>query len=152
MELNGPAFVFAGMVLYMLARAKGVLLRFHLGSVTLLLGALFFLLSEMLHLMPTLIIGDIGFTISLLIGLLTAMLLRTPAMQLAALAGGMLLGEGLGLYMHRGSGEPALGSAALVDLWWLSAFITRGSSIMLELLLISLRKALRALNDAWRIR
>jgi hypothetical protein len=151
-RMFGPGFVLSGMTLYMLARTRGGLLKFHLLSVTLLLSALYVLLSEMLHLMPLLIVMNPSFTIALVSGVLAGMLLRLPAMQLAALAGGLLLGEGLGVYVHRGSVQTTLGSASLMDLWWMSAFVARGGSLALELLLSSLRKAYRALSDVLRWR
>ncbi|WP_159882974.1 YphA family membrane protein [Paenibacillus puerhi] len=150
LRISGSAFVFLLLFVYVLSRARGVLLRLHLASVSLLLGALYFFMTEMLHLMPSLIVWNVPLTISLLIGLLGAMLLRSPALQLAAVAGGLLIGEGLALYTHRSEGPAMLGTAALVDLWWLSAFIVRGGALMLETVVGGLRRALRVLNETLR--
>ncbi|WP_083536605.1 MULTISPECIES: hypothetical protein [unclassified Paenibacillus] len=151
-RLHGPAWVYGALFAYMWIRARGGLLRFHLLSVSMLLGALYFFLTEMLHLMPTLIIGNVPLTVSLCIGLLNAMLLRLPAMQIAAVSGGLLFGEAVGLYMHQGMAAGELGTPAFHDLWWLSAFISRAGSLVLEALAASLRRVWRMISGLLKIR
>jgi len=151
-RIHGPAWVYGALFVYMWFRARGGLLRFHLLSVSMLLGALYFFLTEMLHLMPSLIFGSVPLTVSLCIGLLNAMLLRPPAMQIAAASGGLLFGEVIGLYMQQGIAAGELGTPVFTDFWWLSVFITRASSLVLEGLAASLRRMWRMLSGMLRIR
>lgn len=133
-------------------RTKGMMLKLHVFSVALLMGSVYFFLRETLHLMPSLIVWNVQATMALFIGIIDAVLLRSAALQLAALAAALLIGEGMYLYAHRDQGELVFGTPSLLDFWWLTAFAARGYSLGLESLLAAGKKTLQLVTDTLRTR
>lgn len=127
-------------------------MRLHVFSVALLLGSVYFFLKETLHLMPSLILWSVQATTALFIGFLDAALLRSAALQMAGLAAALLVGEGFYLYSHREQGAIVFGSASFMDMWWLTVFVARGCSLVLESLLSAGRKTRKVVSNTLRIR
>ncbi|MGG1598716.1 YphA family membrane protein [Paenibacillus naphthalenovorans] len=122
-------------------RTRGMLMRFHLFSVGLLLGSVFFFLKETIHLMPAMIILNPEWTMAIINGLLVSALVRWPAFQVAALSLGLLIGEGMYAYSHREQTDMVIGHAGFQDVWWLTLYAARGSSLVLESAAAGCKKA-----------
>lgn len=122
-------------------RIRGMLLRFHLFSVGLLVGSVYFFMKETIHLMPAFIVFSPEWTMAIFNGLLVSALLRWPVFQVAALSLGLVIGEGMFAYSHRAQTDIVLGHAGFQDVWWLTLYAARGSSFALESAAAGCKKA-----------
>lgn len=120
---------------------RGGLLRLHLFSVGLLLGSVYFFMKETIHLIPAFMVLSPEWTMAIFNGLLVSALLRWPAFQVAALSLGLVIGEVMFAYSHREQSDIVLGHAGFQDVWWLTLYAARGSSLALESVVAGCKKA-----------
>ncbi|GMX65213.1 hypothetical protein Elgi_44830 [Paenibacillus elgii] len=118
--------------LWVMVRTPSFLYRFHLLSIALLLGSVYFFMRETLHLMPAVIWFSSEWTVAASVGFLAAALLRWPPLQIAGLSLGLLIGDIMLACAHREQMAMTLGQAEFQDEWWLTAFAARGCSLLLE--------------------
>lgn len=114
-----------------LYRTRGWLLRLHLLSVGLLIGSISFFLKETVRMMPHLLWLGSKLSDGILFGSLTAVLLRTPMTQLAAVSLGLLAGEGLYGISHHHDKPMVWGRPEFQDEWWMTVFFVRGFSLLM---------------------
>lgn len=133
-----PLLVFCSLLIW--SRTPGWLYRLHSLSVSLLLGSVTFFLRETLHLMPSMILINKSITTAMIIGVLSAGLTRLPLYQVANVTLGLLIGESMFLYSHREQMPLVLGGAVFQDLWWSAIFAARGSSLLLQGILVGMKK------------
>ncbi|MCZ8520556.1 MULTISPECIES: YphA family membrane protein [Paenibacillus] len=144
-ELNAVLPVLAALFLGVLLRSRGFLLKLHLLSVGLLLGSVHFFLKETLPLAPMLVLISPEWTTALLVGLLGAVLLRSPTGQIGSVTLGLLLGEAMDWYAHKEAWTGTIGGALFQDGWWLTVYAVRTSSMVVMALHRTLRSTLRFL-------
>ncbi|WP_281938244.1 hypothetical protein [Paenibacillus tyrfis] len=118
--------------LWVMVRTPSFLYRFHLLSIALLLGSVYFFMRETLHLMPAVIWFSSEWTVAASVGFLAAALLRWPPLQIAGLSLGLLIGDVMSACAHREQMAMTLGQTEFQDVWWLTAFAARGCSLLLE--------------------
>ncbi|MCP1307127.1 hypothetical protein NI000_07715 [Paenibacillus tyrfis] len=131
-RVYGCTLLLMAVSFWILVRTPSFLYRFHLLSIALLLGSVYFFLKETLHLMPAVIWFSSEWTVASSVGFLAAALLRWPPLQIAGLSLGLLIGDVMSAYAHREQMEMTLGQAEFQDEWWLTAFAARSCSLLLE--------------------
>lgn len=132
--------VVAILILGVVWRCRGIMYKMHVLSVGILLGSVSFFLQETIHLFPSMVFGSIELSMAIVVGFLVSSLIKLPAVQLAALSLGLLLGEAYFRYVHKSHIGFQLGTAILQDRWWLTVYMTRGISLLLgSLVMISKR-------------
>jgi hypothetical protein len=124
-------------------RSSGIMHRLHIVSAGLLLGSVTFFLLETIHLIPSLLLGSVELTMALLSGLLISALIKLPAVQLAVVTIGLLLGEAYFRFVHKDLIGFQLGTADLQDRWWLTLYVTRLVSLLLASIALLCRKSIR---------
>lgn len=122
-------------------KVTGALLRYHLLSVGMLLGSVYFFMMETIHLFPSIILFSAEWTTASITGFLAAVLLRSPILQIAGMTLGLIIGEGLIIYLHKEQMAMVWGDEAFQDVWWLALYAARGSSLILQSILLGGKKA-----------
>ncbi|WP_426453544.1 YphA family membrane protein [Paenibacillus sp. S-38] len=141
--VNGIVLILTVLAGAVLLRSPGVLLKMHLLSVGMLLASVHFFLRETLPLAPMLVIFTPECTMALLVGLLGAVLLRSPAGQIGAVTLGLLIGEAMAYYAHREAWTGVIDGPSFQDGWWLCVYAVRGCSIVVVALHRTVRSAVR---------
>lgn len=145
-RLYGPALLLAGLLASGLLRTKSWLVRLHIASAGMLIGAVGFFLKETVHFIPRLTLLDGRLLVGGMTGWITAALIRAPLLQLSALSAGVLTIEALYGLLHRDRLAPTAGSPDFQDLWWVGVFAARGISLAMNGIAYSGRRLLRALR------
>ncbi|NOU97576.1 hypothetical protein GC093_30770 [Paenibacillus sp. LMG 31456] len=122
-------------------RSSGIMYNLHVLSVGILLGSVSFFLQETIHLFPSMVLGSVEFSMALLIGFMVSSLIKVPAVQLAVVSLGLLLGETYFRFIHKGQIEFQLGTTMLQDRWWLTVYITRVTSLLLASMILISKKS-----------
>ncbi|MCR8634443.1 hypothetical protein [Paenibacillus radicis (ex Xue et al. 2023)] len=133
--------VLAVLIVAVLWRSHGLMYKLHVLSVGILLGSVSFFLQETIHLFPSMVLGSVELSMALLIGFLISSLIKVPAVQLAAVSLGLLLGEAYFRFLHKGQIEFQLGTTMLQDRWWLTVYVMRGMSLLLAGMLLMSKKS-----------
>ncbi|MGQ5394986.1 hypothetical protein ACT8ZS_29650 [Paenibacillus sp. M.A.Huq-84] len=133
--------VLAVLIVAVLWRSHGLMYKLHVLSVGILLGSVSFFLQETIHLFPSMVLGSVELSMALLIGFLISSLIKVPAVQLAAVSLGLLLGEAYFRFLHKGQIEFQLGTTMLQDRWWLTVYVMRGMSLLLSGMLLMSKKS-----------
>ncbi|MDO3679195.1 hypothetical protein Q3C12_19480 [Paenibacillus ehimensis] len=131
-RVYGCTLLLLAVSLLVMIRTPSFLYRFHLLSIALLLGSVYFFLKETLHLMPAVIWLSSEWTVAASVGVLAAALLRWPPLQIAGLSLGLLIGDAMSACAHREQVAMTLGQAGFQDEWWLTVFAARGWSLLME--------------------
>ncbi|MCP3772473.1 hypothetical protein NLX71_03965 [Paenibacillus sp. MZ04-78.2] len=142
-RVYGCTLLLLAVSLGVMVRTPSFLYRFHLLSIALLLGSVYFFLRETLHLMPAVIWFSSEWTIAASVGFLAAALLRWPLLQIAGLSLGLLIGDVMLACAHREQMGMTLGQAEFQDAWWLTAFAARGCSLLLEGMVAGTKRAFK---------
>ena len=122
-------------------RTERRLYQLHIVSVSMLLASVAFFLLETVHIAPAIMVMNAEWTVALYLGLMSAVLLKSPAAQLAALSLGLVGGEWLHWYAHRAQVPHDIGGRGFQDMWWMTVAVSRGLSLALQSVGAAMRKA-----------
>lgn len=140
-RIYGSIPILAGMALLMLYRTESRLYRLHVVSVSMLLGSVAFFLLETVHIAPAIMVLNAEWTVALYLGLMSAVLLKAPAVQIAALSLGLVAGEWMHWYAHRAQASHDIGGLGFQDMWWMTVAASRGFSLVMQSVGAAARKA-----------
>ncbi|WP_019534079.1 YphA family membrane protein [Paenibacillus ginsengihumi] len=140
-RMYGSIPILAGMALFVLYRTERRLYQLHIVSVSMLLASVAFFLLETVHIAPAIMVMNAEWTVALYLGLMSAVLLKSPAAQLAALSLGLVGGEWLHWYAHRAQVPHDIGGPGFQDMWWMTVAVSRGLSLALQSVGAAMRKA-----------
>lgn len=121
--------VMSFLILYV---TQGFIHKLHLLSIGLLMGSLRFLFQQLLEMDPILIIRNSEWQTAILLAVVGVFLQRNAWEQIAAISIGYLLGDMYQAGIQKVDGFHKLGFAAFQDQWWLSVFMARTVTIMLQ--------------------
>jgi hypothetical protein len=151
-KLNATFVLVAALASIIWLRTRGAGAKLHMLSVGLLLGSFHFLLRELFDKDPILIIARSDLDIAVLFGLITVVLQRSVALQLACLSLGMALGELYDAFLHR-TPSAFLGSPSFQDEWWAAVFVSRLATLLLQGTIAGGKEVLHVWTDrrkGWR--
>lgn len=120
--------VFSIAILY---QTKGLVYKLHLVSVGLLLGAVHFLLQEVLTMDPVMVIFKPSLDTAMFLAMLMILIERRVKEQVACLSIGLLMGDLLFAFVHDSAAPLQIGGPSFQDEWWLSVFAARSMTILL---------------------
>jgi hypothetical protein len=120
--------VFSVAILY---QTKGLVYKLHLLSVGLLLGAVHFLLQEVLTMDPVMVIFKPSLDTAMFLAMLMILIERRVKEQVACLSIGLLMGDLLFAFVHDSAAPKQIGGPSFQDEWWLSVFAARSMTILL---------------------
>jgi hypothetical protein len=131
-------------------QVNGIMLKLHAISIGILLGSVSFFMLETVQMTPVLLYRSPELSMALFIGLLAAVSIKLPSVQLASVSIGLLLGEAYFRYMHRRHVGLELGSLLFQDRWWLTVYMTRILSIMIICMLKIVRSGLSRMTSGMK--
>jgi hypothetical protein len=118
-------------------KAAGPVQKLHLLSIGLLLGSFHFLLQEMYSMDPILVVSRPELDMAVFMGLMTSVLQRSAAEQIACLSIGLVMGEVFYAFVHKQVISVYLGSPTFQDKWWVTVFVSRTVSLFVQVVYLS---------------
>lgn len=131
-KVNGVIAVLVLLSAIILQNESGLLVRVHLLSLGLLLGSIYFMLQEIMHLNLIPMISVLHVDTAVLIALLVAAALRNLLQQIAVITIGFLVGESFYIYVNHNFSPIVFGGSLFQDRWWLSIISVRIVTLCLE--------------------
>ncbi|MGG1551760.1 YphA family membrane protein [Paenibacillus ferrarius] len=137
----------AALSFLILYRTQGIVHKVHLLSIGLLLGSLHFLLQQLLEMDPILIIRNPAWESAAIIAVVAVAVQRNCWEQFAAISLGYVIGDLYQAGIREIDGYHRLGYAAFQDQWWLSIFLARTLTIVLQAAYAGCRSLVRSLFE-----
>jgi hypothetical protein len=137
--------------LFTLWRLEGLINKLHAISVAILISSISLFMQETAYMFPSLVFGSMELTMALIIGILVAMTIKSPSVQVAVLSIGLVLSEVYYVYIHSKQTGIELGSLKLLDRWWLHIFIARGLSTLTKYIFLAGRQSLISIKNRIRL-
>ncbi len=147
LRINACYLLLAAVALLILGSLRSPLQAFHLASIGFLAGSFEFLLQQIYSLDPAAVVFRPVFDICASISVPIALLLRQPLQQIAGLTIGLIVGDGLFLYAHKGYAPFFLGHPEFLDKWWLTLLVTRSFSLGVQYAISGCQRLSRLWND-----
>lgn len=150
LTVNGVVVPLSIVILAALWRQRSILGGLHGLSFGLFLASVYYLLKHMGDIDPFFLPSRIAFGAALILALLTTILVRKPADQIACLSFALLCGSALYSYVHRGQAAMPFAGLPFQDEWWLAVGSARLMSSAAEAVVYSVRDVTKSLADRWR--